>query len=157
MQDRFSPRICLIPLVIFTAVLSGCRQSAGSTSLPLTSSPSSPTSAPTEEPRSFPVPEDYRCDQDLNFEWPVIDAVLPSPAEAGSQIAIDGHGGAIRCGNAYDESSRDFDVYIEGEVIGTVNCYVNHCQGDLDVPVDLEPGTYSLSIGPDYEYAFDVQ
>jgi hypothetical protein len=93
----------------------------------------------------------------LTLEWPIIDDVAPAPATSGSQIEIRGHGGVIRCGNAYDESSRDFDVYLDDEVVGTINCYVNHCEGTVELPVELEQGSYSLSVGPDSEFLLEVQ
>jgi hypothetical protein len=105
----------------------------------------------------FPIPEDYQCDQELILEWPVIDQAVPMPASAGSQVEIAGHGGAIRCGNSYDESSRDFDVFLGDELVGSLNCYVNHCEGVVTLPDDLAPGMSSLIIGPNAEFNLEIQ
>lgn len=137
-------------------VLLGCTTPASPTPVSTSSVTSLPSVVPTHERPYFPIPDGYQCDQEIILEWPVIDEVLPRPAIPGAQIEIAGHGGAIRCGNAYNESSRDFDVYLDDEPVGTINCFVNHCEGSLDIPSDLESGTYSLRIGPNQEFALQV-
>ncbi len=72
-------------------------------------------------------------------------------------MGLVGHGGAIRCGNAYDESSRDFNVFLEEQPVGSLNCYVNHCEGEVHLPEDLEPGDYRLIVNPQEPYVLEVQ
>jgi hypothetical protein len=136
---------------------SGCTTTQTASPSPTLEVEGSPVVTPTQEIPYFPIPTSYVCDESLILDWPVLDSVIPIPAEPGSTLQLAGHGGAIRCGNAYDESSRDFDVYLDDERVGSINCYVNHCEGTIDLPQDLEKGTYILSIGPEDEYELEVQ
>lgn len=137
--------------------LSGCDVGA-QTSLPPTLEPGAAESPdPTQTGPTFPVPTTYQCEETLVLEWPVIESVTPDPASPGSIVEVVGHGGVIRCGNAYDESSRDFNVFLDEQRIGTINCYVNHCQGEVQLPAGLEPGDYSLDVSPQESYVLKVQ
>jgi hypothetical protein len=147
--------LCLLCLTVVTS--SACTKSTQAAATP------APNGSETEPPEdsqlvpAFPIPTDYQCDETLILDWPVIDSATPDPAGPGSTVELVGHGGVIRCGNAYEESSRDFDVLLEGRRIGSINCYVNHCEGTILLPDDLDPGDYDLQVAEDDYFVLGVQ
>ena len=148
----------LLSLVCLTALsLSGCITSTQPATTSPTDGHESETPEDSELAPSFPIPTNYQCDETLVLEWPEIDNVMPDPARAGSTVELVGHGGVIRCGNAYDESSRDFDVLLDGQRVGSINCYVNHCEGTVHLPDDLDPGDYGLQVAEDDFFMLEVQ
>lgn len=150
-------KIGWLALGLMALILCACAITPSPMASATTSVIPSLTTSPTDDSPHFPIPENYQCDQELVLEWPVIDQVVPSPASAGTRVEISGHGGAIRCGNAYDESSRDFDVFLDDESVGSINCYVNHCEGSVILPENLEQGSHWLTIGPEEDFALEVQ
>ena len=82
--------------------------------------------------------------------WPLLEAVEPSPATIGAELRIIGQGGyrlfESEGGGGYDESYREFRLFLEGEEIGKLGCYVNRCEGEIVLPADLNPGKYELSV-----------
>lgn len=157
MDHRLASKGSMLLSGLAMFLVSGCTPNGPASASPtIETSPAAPLT-PTHEIPYFPIPAGYDCGESIVLEWPIIDDVIPNPASPGSAIEILGHGGAIRCGNAYDESSRDFEIYLDELRLGTVNCYVNHCEGTVDLPGSLEQGTYSLSIGPEQEYELVIQ
>ena len=44
------------------------------------------------------------------------------------------------------EDSRDFDVFFDSELAGSVTCYANHCQGEIGVPETAIPGEHAITV-----------
>jgi hypothetical protein len=76
--------------------------------------------------------------------------VDPSPAIIGQEVKIVGRGGyqelETEAGTGYDESYRTFQLFLDNEAIGEIGCYVNRCEAELTLPIDLEPGQHELSV-----------
>ena len=78
--------------------------------------------------------------------WPMLNSVEPQEISAGEVVTITGNGGYLFYPpSGYDESSRSFDLVFNSEVISTIGCYVNYCQGNLLVPADAEAGVHLIS------------
>jgi hypothetical protein len=81
--------------------------------------------------------------------WPQLVSVESSPALTGGKLVIVGHGGYLQfeteTGIEYDESSRSFQLFLDGKEIGEIICFVNRCEGEIVVPIELEAGEYELS------------
>ncbi len=58
-----------------------------------------------------------------------------------------GNGGFLRdsCGG-YNESARSFSLYFDGQLVGSIGCYVNRCQVKLMIPPDAAPGFHTISV-----------
>ena len=68
-------------------------------------------------------------------------------ATAGTTLAISGSGGYVeRPDGLYDESSRDFVVYFDGAAAGSLNCYVNRCEGDVAIPAEATEGEHEVRV-----------
>ena len=44
------------------------------------------------------------------------------------------------------EDSRDFDVFFDSELAGSVTCFANHCQGEIGVPETAIPGEHAITV-----------
>ena len=44
------------------------------------------------------------------------------------------------------EDSRNFDVFFDSELAGSVTCYANHCQGEIGVPETAIPGEHAITV-----------
>ena len=82
--------------------------------------------------------------------WPQLETVEPSAAAIGEEIVIVGNGGYLQfeseAGIGYNESYRTFQLYLDGEEIGELKCFVNRCEGEIIIPSGLDPGEYELSV-----------
>ena len=87
---------------------------------------------------------------EFDMEWPTLETVDPSPAIIGQEVKIVGRGGyqeiETEAGTGYDESYRTFQLYLDDDLIGEIGCYVNRCEAEFTLPIDLEPGQHEFSV-----------
>lgn len=78
---------------------------------------------------------------------PTITELRPAEAKPGGQVTVIASGGYVRdtCGG-YHESAREFPVYLDDEPAGSLSCYVNHCEGRLQVPASAASGKHCLGV-----------
>ena len=76
----------------------------------------------------------------------------PTEVEPGGEIEIEGSGGHIELRTAdgsvlgFIETATDFSVFLGGQLIGYINCFVNTCRGTVPVPQDTLPGTHQITV-----------
>lgn len=76
----------------------------------------------------------------------------PNMITPGDDIEIEGSGGNIQLMTAdgsrigYIEKSTNFPVFLAGQPIGTINCFVNTCLGTVTIPQDTPPGNHQVSV-----------
>jgi hypothetical protein len=103
----------------------------------------SPTPRDCSIPNAFPPEE-------AELIWPTLRQVQPSRAVPGDQVEIRGTGGFLywnnECGEFRNESARDFQLFFDGETVGSITCYAHTCLADLTVPADAAPGIHTISI-----------
>src|SRR5688572_6680601 len=102
-----------------------------------------PTVAPPEPPTTAPptlAPSTPACTEEV--VWPQLSGVQPAEIAPGGTVTVTASGGYRRCGDAYNESARDFALTLGAQPIGTLSCYVNHCQATLVVPADAAVGEH---------------
>jgi hypothetical protein len=78
--------------------------------------------------------------------WPQLDNAQPAQASPGTEIKVVGSGGYLRCGQGYNESARSFELYFDGQPIGSIACYVKHCEVTLEIPADAASGVHTISV-----------
>lgn len=100
-----------------------------------------------QQPPPLPTPQPSECSpEDVEIIWPELQAVQPEQVAPGAEIKIIGSGGfQIECGDFYNESHRLFTVYFNQDQVGMLSCMVNHCEGMILLPEDLQPGVYKIS------------
>ncbi len=100
-----------------------------------------------QQPPPLPTPQPSECSPgDVEIIWPKLQAVQPEQADPGAEIKIIGSGGfQIECSDFYNESHRLFPVYFNHDQVGMLSCMVNHCEGTILLPEDLQPGVYKIS------------
>ena len=100
-----------------------------------------PTSAPPSPAAATPS-----CEQVLIL--PQITEIQPAQPAPGSEIRVIAFGGHIEdtCGG-FIEGSRDFALYLDNEPIGSLSCYINHCEGKFTLPENTSTGTHCLFAG----------
>ena len=76
---------------------------------------------------------------------PQLTTVAPQPASPGSQITVTGTGGYIKITGGYSEGSRQFHLYFDEQLIGTIGCMMNACRAKARIPEDATPGEHKLS------------
>ena len=76
---------------------------------------------------------------------PQLTTVAPQPASPGSQITVTGTGGYIKITGGYIEGSRQFHLYFDEQLIGTIWCMMNACRATARIPEDATPGEHKLS------------
>jgi len=78
---------------------------------------------------------------------PRLSEIQPAQVAPGDEITVIGSGGYLRdnCGG-YNESARDFQLYFDGEPVGVLSCYVNHCEASLTTPANASPGAHCISV-----------
>jgi hypothetical protein len=65
----------------------------------------------------------------------------------GGQVRVLGTGGyVVDPSGLNDESARYFELFLDGNHLGTLACYLNHCLADLSLPAGLAPGEHTLSV-----------
>ena len=77
---------------------------------------------------------------------PQLKEVDPNPAAPGEEITLKGSGGYTRCGSAYFESSRNFQLYFDDQPVTQITCYANHCETKLTVPMDAASGEHAIKV-----------
>ena len=79
--------------------------------------------------------------------WPTLLTLDPETLAPGHQVTVLGQGGYLFTPpSGYNESSRLFDLYFDGDVTGTFSCYVNRCEATITVPADALPGVHEVSV-----------
>ncbi len=89
---------------------------------------------------------------------PVITGIQPSPVLPGSEITIMGRGGFLQdsCGG-FNESARSFNLYLDDEPVGDLQCYVNHCETKIKLSGSITVAEHCLSTRPHIcEFRFQV-
>ena len=108
---------------------------------PLTQVPSPLATAPSATPKITEV-----------TVFPSLSGIEPSEAVPGEEIKIQGTGGHIELRHpdgavtGYIESARFFDLFLDGQAIGSISCYVNTCNGAFVLPVGTGPGEHEISV-----------
>jgi acetyl esterase/lipase len=104
-----------------------------------------PTSVPTLPPQETSVPVTLT---ELN----------PAQAMPGDRVHVIGKGGfAFTPPSGYNESARNFQMYFDGKPAGTLSCMLNHCEGDVSIPVDAAPGAHAISVEGDVRITITIQ
>lgn len=92
--------------------------------------------------------------------WPQLELIDPSPAVIGEKVTVVGRGGYLQieteAGIGYDESSRSFQLYLEGDEVSEIVCFVNRCEGEIVIPVELASGKYEISVEGGSSLTIDV-
>ncbi len=92
------------------------------------------------------------------FVSPVITEIQPAQPLAGGEMAVIGSGGYVQdsCGGV-NEFARSFSLYLDGDAVADLQCYVNHCQAKVELLSTLEAGRHCLSMQDDVcEFEFLV-
>lgn len=92
------------------------------------------------------------------FVPPVITEIQPPQPLAGGEMTVMATGGYIQdsCGGV-NESARSFPLFLDGEDVGNLICYINHCETKVELFGTLTLGTHCLSIQKDAcEFEFQV-
>ena len=89
--------------------------------------------------------------------WPILQEVAPNPAAPGQSVHVIGSGGYhIMPDGGYDESSRPFALYLDGEPASNIICYVSRCEGDMLIPSETLSGTHSITTDGGSELSLHV-
>jgi len=78
--------------------------------------------------------------------WPSLQTLEPANAAPGQDVLVIGSGGFLQLGTGYDEPFRDFPLFLDGNLIGIGNCFVNRCEGVFTVPLSIAPGVHDVSV-----------
>jgi hypothetical protein len=99
----------------------------------------------------------FLCEGMAELVMPQIMEVQPAQVAAGDEVILIGSGGYLSCGaGGYVESARSFQLYLDGEPIGPMSCFVNHCEATLDVPESTTPGKHVISVEGGSSLEIDV-
>lgn len=143
---RTSRPAVLLALTVLMQLSMACSQAA----TPISGAP--PPAAPTAttavaSPNATPTGLGCLPSEKAELVWPKLQEIKPSQVPPGGTLRVIGSGGYVRCGErGYNESSRFFHLYLDGEPVSKINCYVNHCEGDLTVPNTTLPGEHAISV-----------
>ncbi len=106
------------------------------------------------QPRA-PEPEDCSMadafpPEEGQLIWPALEGVQPDRAAPGERVEVRGTGGFLywnnECGEFRNESAKDFQLFFDGEPLGSINCYAHTCLADLMIPADAAPGIHTISV-----------
>ncbi len=104
-------------------------------------------SSPTPLVAGTPTPSGCLPGEHAEMVWPRLTELQPPQAKAGSTVKVIGSGGYIRCGQGgYNESARNFQLYLDDKPIISLVCYVNHCENSFTIPVNTSAGTHVISV-----------
>jgi heat shock protein HslJ len=103
------------------------------------------------------APEERDCSlsnafppEEAELIWPTLRQVQPDHAAPGDQVEIRGTGGFLywnnECGEFRNESARDFQLFFDGQPVGSITCYAHTCLASLKLPPDALPGIHTLSV-----------
>lgn len=107
--------------------------------LTVTPSPTPGVFAISPEATSVPIP-------------PILFRLMPDEVEPGAEIELEGTGGHIELRTAdgsrigFIESAKSFPVFLDGQPIGSIVCFVATCKGPVTIPQDTLPGSYQISM-----------
>ena len=144
-----------VRLTALALVLAACMP-ASLAPTPATTSPDPALLTPAVSTQTPLVTETVQCPVEL--VPPTITEVQPAQGTPGSEMTVIGSGGYLRdaCGG-YIESARTFPLYLDNELAGELECYVNRCQGVIRLSNGITPGTHCLSTQEDVcEFEFQV-
>ena len=120
-----------------------------STVTPVATEASSATAAaPSPTPGSFAISPEAT-------QVPIPPSLLrlnPTEAAPGDEIEIEAFGGHVELRTAdgsrigFIETATDFQVFLGGQPIGSINCFVNTCRGTVTVPQDTRPGSHQILV-----------
>ena len=126
----------MMAVTLVTLLLVGC-DTPTATPIPPTLTPEPPGCTPASE-----VTEE--------IVWPQLYEVQPDQVAPGGEVKIMASGGYVilddGCQKGYNESHRTFQLDFDGEPVGSISCYVNHCEATLTVAADALPGTHTISV-----------
>ena len=83
--------------------------------------------------------------------YPSLFEIQTEEAAPGQEIKVQGSGGLIELKKpdgspgGYIESARSFELYLDGRPVGSIQCYVNVCNGALVLPLSTGPGDHEIS------------
>jgi hypothetical protein len=78
--------------------------------------------------------------------YPTLMELDPAQLAPGQEVTVVGTGGYVKLGEqGYNESAREFALYIDGRALDSMTCYVGMCTATVTVPADVAPGTYQIS------------
>lgn len=139
-----------IPIAAFL-LLAGCRTSLVTPFIDPSVTPAVESGCDWES--AFPTDE-------AHLVWPSLLPIEVETVRAGDEVEIMAYGGYLRweneCGESINESARDFQLFLDGELIGNISCFVNVCRVTITIPVDTFPGTHSLSVEGGSNLEFEV-
>jgi heat shock protein HslJ len=88
--------------------------------------------------------------EEAELIWPTLHAIQPDLSVPGSLVEIQGTGGFLywnnECGEFRNESARDFQLFFDGEPLGSIMCYAHTCFAELAIPADATPGAHTISV-----------
>lgn len=95
------------------------------------------------------------CEQEL--VPPQIMEIRPVVPVPGGELNVIASGGLIRdrCGG-YIEGAKTFKLYLDGEAIGDLSCYINHCESKFTLSKVTSTGAHCLSVEKE-ECQFEFQ
>jgi hypothetical protein len=78
---------------------------------------------------------------------PKITEVQPGRITPASEISLIATGGYIKdsCGG-FNESARSYPVFLDDELVGELQCYVNHCEAKFRLPDRAGVGRHCLGV-----------
>ncbi len=79
--------------------------------------------------------------------WPQLSDIQPPQVAAGGEVKVMGSAGYVKCGaSGFIESARSFRLDLDGLEVGSVSCYVNHCEGKFTLPAGLAAGVHVVTV-----------
>jgi len=99
--------------------------------------------------------------EEMEWIWPELMEVNPPVVSPGGEFEITGNGGyriwRDERGVGVDETARTFDLFLDGDPFGKLQCHIHHCEGKYILPVDISPGSHVLYTEGGSEISFDVK
>lgn len=93
-------------------------------------------------PDAFPAEE-------AELVLPTLVEVQPAQAAPGEQVEVLGVGGNLywenECGSQWIESAQDFQLLLDGEPAGSIQCYAGSCRARLTIPAEMVTGAHTIS------------
>ncbi len=83
---------------------------------------------------------------------PSLFRLSPTEVAPGAEIELEGTGGHIELRTAdgsrigFIESAKSFPVFLDGQPIGSVICFVATCRGTVTIPEETPPGSHQISV-----------
>jgi hypothetical protein len=114
---------------------------------PTASMPLQPGGAAIPSPTpalSATAPEALNCVDEL--VPPQLVETEPTQITPGTELRVMGTGGYLlnSCGG-FNESARNFPLYLDDQRVGELGCYINYCGGRFTLPGKTQPGAHCIS------------